>query len=155
VDSTGCVADSDSDGVADAADLCAKTPAGILVDSTGCPDYPPLEDTVVLRIDYPPGGTQLDAHSEATLRALAPVLIYNPSVQAEIRGYTDNVGAVEANLALSQKRALVVKEFLVSRGVPAAQLSAVGRGETNFVAPNDTKEGRAQNRRIEISPKRK
>lgn len=152
VDSTGCVEDSDEDGIPDAADVCADTPPGLRVDSVGCPDYPPITSTVVLRFEYPSGGTQLDPAAQARLRELVPAILYHPGVKIQICGFTDNIGAVESNLALSQKRANVVKEFLVSEGIPAAQLSAVGRGESNFVASNETSDGRAQNRRIEIIP---
>jgi outer membrane protein OmpA-like peptidoglycan-associated protein len=155
VDSSGCVPDEDSDGIPDVADSCAATPAGTRVDSAGCPDYPALTGTVVLRFDYPSGGTQLDADAQAQLRKWVPHLLYHPRVPIQICGYTDNIGAIESNLALSQKRALVVKEFLVAEGVPAAQLVAVGRGESNHVASNETREGRAQNRRIELIPLKK
>jgi outer membrane protein OmpA-like peptidoglycan-associated protein len=155
VDSAGCVADADLDGVADAADACPATPAGLRVDTAGCPDYPALTDTVVLRFEYASGGTQLNAAAQARLRELVPHILYNASVKISICGYTDNIGAVESNLALSQKRAQVVKDFLVSEGVPASQLQAQGKGEANQVASNDTQEGRALNRRIELVPLKK
>ena len=69
---------------------------------------------------------------------------------AVIEGYTDSRGADDANLKLSQARADAVKEFLVSQGVKADKLRAVGRGEDHPVASNDTPEGRANNRRVEI-----
>jgi len=67
-----------------------------------------------------------------------------------IEGFTDARGADDTNLKLSQDRANAVKDYLVSQGVKAEKLRAVGRGEANPIASNDTPEGRANNRRVEI-----
>jgi len=67
-----------------------------------------------------------------------------------IEGYTDSRGADDANMKLSQDRANAVKDYLVSQGVKPEKVRAVGRGEGNPVASNDTPEGRANNRRVEI-----
>ena len=152
VDSTGCVQDADGDGVPDSGDLCAGTQRGLRVDSSGCPAYPPIRETVVLRFEYASGATRLDAAAQAKLLELVPNIRFNPKQKLTICGYTDNVGATESNLALSQKRAQVVKDFLVAEGIPASQLIATGKGETKPVASNETTEGRALNRRIEIVP---
>jgi outer membrane protein OmpA-like peptidoglycan-associated protein len=69
---------------------------------------------------------------------------------ASIEGFTDSRGADDMNLKLSQDRANMVMSYLVSQGVRADKLRAVGRGEANPVASNDTPEGRANNRRVEI-----
>lgn len=69
---------------------------------------------------------------------------------ASIEGFTDSRGADDMNLKLSQDRATVVMNYLVSQGVRADKLRAMGRGEANPVASNDTPEGRANNRRVEI-----
>lgn len=67
-----------------------------------------------------------------------------------IEGFTDSRGADDMNQKLSQDRANSVKDYLVSQGVKPEKVRAVGRGETNPVASNDTPEGRANNRRVEI-----
>jgi outer membrane protein OmpA-like peptidoglycan-associated protein len=67
-----------------------------------------------------------------------------------IEGHTDSQGADSANLALSQARADSVREFLISRGVPQDKVRSIGRGEQQPVASNDSPEGRANNRRVEI-----
>jgi len=67
-----------------------------------------------------------------------------------VEGFTDSRGADDMNLKLSQDRANAVKDYLVSQGVKPEKLRAVGRGEGNPVASNDTPEGRANNRRVEI-----
>ena len=85
--------------------------------------------------------------------ALMPHVQYmldNPETTAEIVGYTDSTGPDVYNLDLSQRRAKATKTFFVEKGVACKRLTTKGLGETNFVADNDTKQGRAQNRRIEI-----
>ncbi|MEO8902112.1 MAG: OmpA family protein [Polyangiaceae bacterium] len=67
-----------------------------------------------------------------------------------VEGYTDSVGSESANMTLSQARAEAVRNYLVSKGLPADKVSAVGKGKSNPVASNDTADGRANNRRVEI-----
>jgi len=67
-----------------------------------------------------------------------------------VEGYTDSVGSDATNQKLSKDRAEAVRAYLVSKGVPADKISSVGKGEANPVASNDTPDGRANNRRVEI-----
>src|SRR3954471_21051846 len=67
-----------------------------------------------------------------------------------VEGYTDSVGSDATNQKLSKDRAEAVRAYLVSKGVPADKITSVGKGEANPVASNDTPEGRANNRRVEI-----
>lgn len=68
----------------------------------------------------------------------------------EVRGHADNRGEAEYNLKLSERRALAVKNFLVSQGVAADRIKTIGFGETAPVDSNDSPEGRAHNRRVEV-----
>ena len=154
VDSLGCVPDADADGVGDHVDRCPGTPRGRPVDSAGCPEYAAITDTVVLRFDYLPNDTELNRAAQEQLLDIAPAILHHPEVRLQICGYTDSWGSEDGNLAISRERALKVFNFLVAQGVPAEQLQVVGRGESHFVAPNDTQSGRAHNRRIEIVPVR-
>ncbi|HHH44555.1 MAG TPA: OmpA family protein [Gammaproteobacteria bacterium] len=65
-------------------------------------------------------------------------------------GYTDSTGDAKYNLGLSERRAQAVRDYLVSLGVPADKMRVLGRGENDPIAPNDSKEGRARNRRVEV-----
>ncbi|MBN1608335.1 MAG: DUF4398 and OmpA-like domain-containing protein [Polyangiaceae bacterium] len=74
----------------------------------------------------------------------------DPSKKIVVEGHTDSRGTEQMNLVLSQKRADVVRSFLVSQGVESQRISAVGKGESHPVADNSTADGRANNRRVEI-----
>lgn len=71
-------------------------------------------------------------------------------VDVEVAGHTCSIGTEEYNLGLSQRRAEAVRNYLVSKGVPADRLTVRGYGESRPVASNATREGRAQNRRVEL-----
>lgn len=73
-----------------------------------------------------------------------------PTAHATVNGFADNSGSDAINLPLSNQRAQVVVDFLIAHGVAGPQLVAKGLGSVNPVAPNDTAEGRAKNRRVEI-----
>jgi len=82
---------------------------------------------------------------------LAAVLKAYPSYKIQVAGYTDNTGDAAKNKALSEARATSVMKHLVNQGIDESRISVMGYGADNPVADNSTKEGRAQNRRIEIS----
>jgi OOP family OmpA-OmpF porin len=65
-------------------------------------------------------------------------------------GHTDNIGTDAYNQKLSERRAAAVKEYLVSKGIPASKITTIGKGESQPVATNKTKEGRQKNRRVDI-----
>jgi outer membrane protein OmpA-like peptidoglycan-associated protein len=96
------------------------------------------------------GGDQLSKLAERRLDTVAHALGAYPNRPIVIEGYTDAQGSEAKNQELSQRRADQVREYLERRGVPAAQLRSVGKGEANPVASNETAEGRANNRRVEI-----
>jgi OmpA-OmpF porin, OOP family len=93
----------------------------------------------------------LERASFPTLNQLAQIVNTCPEVRIEIEGHTDAEGTPTRNKRLSQRRAQSVAEYLTRAGVPAERLTAVGYGETRPVAPNDTIENRARNRRIEFA----
>jgi OOP family OmpA-OmpF porin len=85
-----------------------------------------------------------------TVKALAAIAGQCPESRLEIGGHTDEEGSQAYNQALSERRAIAVMKAMISKGVAAERLSAVGYGETVPLATNDTEEGRTVNRRIEI-----
>ena len=89
--------------------------------------------------------------SEQSMSDLANFLLENPTVKIHIVGHTDAVGTDEANQILSEGRANSVRNDLIKRGVAAERMTAEGKGEREFVADNDTEEGRQLNRRVEFT----
>lgn len=150
VDSKGCPTDSDNDGVPDGLDDCPYTLVGVEVDKRGCIDLGIFSQPMVLNIDYPSGSFEIDPHNKERVKRLAGLLNFVRDYRLEINGYTDNVGTESANRDLSEKRANRVKGYLISLGVEEDRIKVFGRGESSFVASNQTAEGRAKNRRIEI-----
>jgi OOP family OmpA-OmpF porin len=74
-----------------------------------------------------------------------------PDSKVRVEGYTDSIGTNKYNQKLSERRAEAVKNYLVHKGaVGASKITSVGYGETNPIASNKTKQGRAKNRRVEI-----
>lgn len=111
--------------------------------------------TLANGILFPEGGWELHDAGKATLSRLAPVLKTLTGQKIEVKGYTDNVpigpelrARFATNVDLSKARAQSVASFLVAQGVPAAIITANGYGDAQPVAPNDTAQGRAKNRRV-------
>lgn len=124
-------------------------PAASAVDATVCQQL--FSDLLgVGRISFVSGSAEIDKDSRGLLDRLVEIALRCPSASLEIVGHTDSDGNENANMALSERRAQAVVEFLQKAGLPAERLRALGFGQTLPVASNDTPEGKAQNRRIEF-----
>ncbi len=135
-------ADSDGDGVIDGKDKCPGTPAGVKVDSVGCP----LEQTLKLLFDF--DSAELRPESITELERVVTFMGDVPFAKSMIEGHTDSKGSDAYNLSLSDRRAKAVFDYLTSRGVDPARLSSIGKGESAPIADNATDEGRQENRRV-------
>ena len=102
-------------------------------------------------LNFETGGTTLTPASGSTVTDLIRVLNAYPSAQVKLVGYTDTTGDPATNTALSLARAKAVADLLASGGVAASRVTTEGLGSANPVASNDTEEGRARNRRIELT----
>ncbi len=121
------------------------------LEATGVRVKPEVGQTIALEgIQFATGSAEILPSSESTLAKTYATLENNPEIEIEIQGHTDNVGAAETNLKLSQERAAAVKTYLVNKGVSASRITTKGFGEQKPVASNDTPEGRQKNRRIEF-----
>ncbi|MDH4131864.1 MAG: OmpA family protein [Gemmatimonadota bacterium] len=151
VDSFGCAKDSDGDGVADGADQCPGTPAGVSVDVNGCTARLQVGQALVLEgVNFETGKATLLPESKPTLDRVAQAMIANPTTAAEVSGHTDNTGSRATNTKLSLDRANAVRDYLISKGVSGERLTTAGYGPDQPIADNATKEGKAQNRRVEL-----
>lgn len=102
------------------------------------------------QISFAVAAATLAPDAEPLIDELAEILSECPDVAVEVAGHTDSDGSEAANRRLSQERAAAVRQALSARGVETDRLSAVGYGQAQPVAPNDTPENKARNRRIEI-----
>ncbi len=108
---------------------------------------------------FPSGGWQMPDDAQQTIAKMAPILAPMQQTKITVNGYTDSVPigpglkrqGVTSNQILSEKRADNVMQFMISKGVNPSLISAQGFGEADPVASNDTPEGQAQNRRVELT----
>lgn len=112
---------------------------------------PAKSKPVVLKnVFFETGSAALRPESKEELNRLKNLLAENPKLNIRINGHTDNVGAEKDNLALSEKRAKAVYDYLIQQGIATARLQYKGFGETAPIDSNDTPEGRQNNRRTEF-----
>jgi outer membrane protein OmpA-like peptidoglycan-associated protein len=154
VDAYGCPIDSDGDGVCDGIDKCPGTPAGTKVDATGCPLPPPFMPTATLvlkGVNFDSDKAHLTPESLTILDGVATGLKDWPDIRVEIGGHCDSSGGHAHNMKLSDERANAVYQYLLSKGIAANRMTTKGYGETKPIADNKTAEGRALNRRVELT----
>jgi outer membrane protein OmpA-like peptidoglycan-associated protein len=159
-DADGCPdPDNDSDAIADAVDKCPNEPESVngFEDADGCPDtsFKKIELTqqqILLKesVHFATGRSMIQIDSYPLLDEVAQALKDHPAIKIRIEGHTDSVGKPEKNQALSEARANSVMQYLASKGIDAARMTAEGFGPSRPIAPNSTDKGKAQNRRVEI-----
>ncbi|HEX2570989.1 MAG TPA: OmpA family protein [Polyangia bacterium] len=148
--------DADNDGVVDRLDKCPQQPESRngYQDADGCPDEVPRIvrnfTGVIKGINFATGKATILSSSYRTLDAAVKVLRDYPDVKLEISGHTDNTGSAEINTKLSHDRAEAVKAYMVSKGIDASRLRAMGYGPSKPLADNRTNAGRSKNRRVEF-----
>ncbi len=138
--------DSDHDGVFDENDMCPNTPLGAKVNVQGCWSFgDALFDTN--KADIKPSAYK-------NLDDAYKILTKNPDMKIILKGHTDDRGAAAYNKDLSLRRANAIKTYFVNKGINSSRLTCKAFGESSPIATNKTKEGRAQNRRVELEPVR-
>ena len=140
--------DSDGDGVFDGIDKCPDTPKGVEVDKFGCPKKPDLSELEGIHFQF--DKYDVIPTPNPVLDRAVEILKAYPDVKIELHGHTDSVGPEEYNMKLGLKRAEAVKKYLVDHGINPDNIITKSFGETKPIAPNDTKEGRRRNRRVEF-----
>jgi OOP family OmpA-OmpF porin len=130
-------------------DQSAVTPAPPPPPAAAAP--PPVAKKIVLRgVNFDFDKSNIRADAAPILKEAATILKDNATLKVSVEGHTDSKGTDDYNLKLSMRRAAAVKAFLVKDGVADARLRTRGLGESQPVATNDTEDGRAQNRRVEL-----
>lgn len=116
-------------------------------ESTKVEDIKPI---ILKHIYFASGSADLLPDSDYEVSKLHQLMAKQPSVRIKILGHTDDIGSEADNLALSQKRSESLRNALVAKGINANRIEAVGKGESNPIASNDSEDGRSQNRRTEV-----
>jgi outer membrane protein OmpA-like peptidoglycan-associated protein len=156
-DADGCPdPDNDGDGVLDVKDQCPNTPRGTVVNAKGCPKTAPKPErpAIILKgVNFNSDSSELSPRARVILTDVAKTLSDYSDIRIEVFGHTDDQNSFEYNMELSKARASAVKEYLASQGIDGARITTMGFGERKPIASNDTPEGMAQNRRVEIKIK--
>lgn len=146
--------DTDEDGVIDLVDHCVDTPGP--ASNNGCPEV--FEDDKTINeaakgILFDTGKDEIKPEVGVILDDVARILnlTQNRQFNFAIEGHTDSTGSEERNMILSNERAAAVRAYLMSKGVNPNRLTTVGHGESKPIDTNNTKEGRTNNRRVEIN----
>lgn len=158
--------DDDGDGVANKFDKCPGTPAGTVVDGSGCPLKTPqqiIKEKVIVteadrkvvseaikNLEFDLGKSTIRAKSFPTLNKVAALLV-EKNFSLKLAGHTDNTGSMATNLRLSKDRAEAIKAYLVGQGANASRIEATGYGPNQPIASNKTAAGRQKNRRVEFT----
>ncbi len=145
------VVDTDGDGVPDSKDKCPEIKGSAAND--GCilseKELATIKDASS-HIYFESGSAKIKEESFKDLDKLVKILKSHPEVKAKVEGHTDSSGDAAKNLQLSKDRAASVMKYLVEHGEKPDHVSSEGYGITKPIASNDTKEGKAKNRRVEI-----
>ncbi|HRI01452.1 MAG TPA: thrombospondin type 3 repeat-containing protein [Saprospiraceae bacterium] len=148
----GCP-DTDGDGIQDKHDQCPTSPGP--KSNNGCPVIEKADrevlDFAMRAVQFDLGKSTLKQESFKILDKIAIILKKYDAYNLAIGGHTDNTGSAKFNLDLSERRAKVCYEYLISKGVSQSRLSYAGYGATQPVADNKTENGRFLNRRTEFN----
>jgi outer membrane protein OmpA-like peptidoglycan-associated protein len=154
IDGSGKMLDSDKDSVPDYLDKCPTIPGRTY--NNGCPIQANKAQLAIIsdgikNLQFETGSSVIISSSFPALNNVAQMIVENSSFIFRIEGHTDNVGEPDKNMVLSMDRAQAVKNYLISRGVPAERIIAIGYGDSKPVVSNETAAGRAKNRRVDMN----
>jgi outer membrane protein OmpA-like peptidoglycan-associated protein len=145
--------DTDGDGVLDKDDKCPNQ-AGTVANN-GCPEVSEEAqkelNAYAKTILFDTGKSTIKSESAKVLADIVEILNKYPESRFMVEGHTDSSGSDALNMRLSKERAAAVKDYLISNGINLSRLESEGFGETKPISTNSTRDGRAQNRRVEIN----
>ncbi len=149
VDSRGCPLDGDGDGVYDSRDQCPETAAGLRVDAKGCAQVLTETVSIKLEVNFDTDSAHVKEEFMAEIQELADFMGRYLHTVVTVEGHTDDRGAAAYNQVLSQKRADAVRRLLIERmAIDAGRVEAIGYGEAQPIASNESIDGRLNNRRV-------
>jgi outer membrane protein OmpA-like peptidoglycan-associated protein len=146
----GCaIPDTDKDGLNDELDQC-PTIAGI-AGNNGCEDLQPKLNNIAAALKFDIGQVNIANKLLLGLDSLVQIMAQYPTTKLLITGHTDNTGTRKINEPLSLSRAKKIQAYIVKKGLAVDRTSILGMADTQPIASNDTNEGRAQNRRVDLT----
>ncbi|MFT7683703.1 MAG: OOP family OmpA-OmpF porin [Moritella dasanensis] len=151
VDDKGCALDRDGDGIPDYLDQCPDSPSLDNLDESGCAIIVAMEqpESIKLEVKFANNSAEIPESAKPEIKAVADLMTQFANANVEIEGHSDSSGDAAYNKTLSQRRADAVRDTIVSEySIEATRVTAVGYGEDQPIASNDTKEGRLENRRV-------
>jgi outer membrane protein OmpA-like peptidoglycan-associated protein len=149
------VLDSDLDGLSDDNDQCPDTSKGMSVDKVGCATFMGEVSDVIANVQFETNSSFLTEEGKVALNEIADILASNTTIDMEVQAHSDNTGSAGYNKMISQKRAVSVVKYLAEKSIAQSRLTSLGFGEENPIADNNTKAGRAINRRVEFKLKQR
>ena len=145
--------DRDGDGVLDKDDQCPDVKGTVA--NNGCPEVTEAVKTALnayaKTILFDTGKSTIKSASAGVLNDITAILKEYSNAKFTVEGHTDSTGSDALNQKLSESRAAAVKDYLVANGIDGSRLSSVGYGESKPIDKNTTRQGRANNRRVEIN----
>jgi outer membrane protein OmpA-like peptidoglycan-associated protein len=147
--------DSDLDGLVDDNDQCPYTPKGMSIDNVGCATFTGEMSDVIANVQFESNSSYLTKAGKVALDSIAVMLVSNTAIALEVQAHSDNMGSAAYNKMISQKRAKSVVKYLAEKSIVQSRLTSLGLGEEKPIADNNTKAGRAINRRVEFKLKQR
>jgi OOP family OmpA-OmpF porin len=145
--------DSDLDDLVDDNDQCPYTPKGMSIDNEGCATFTGEMSDFIANVQFESNSSYLTETGKMALDSIAVMLVSNTAIAIEVQAHSDNRGSASYNKMISQKRAKSVVKYLAEKSIVQSRLTSLGLGEEKPIADNNTKAGRAINRRVEFKLK--
>ncbi|MBY3790681.1 OmpA family protein [Photobacterium carnosum] len=140
--------DNDSDGVINQRDHCPKTPIDAIVDNNGCPTYIDSSEENKIHVLFANDSSVIVENYRNNIKNMSTFLAKYPKTHIELKGYASPVGNAVYNVALSKRRASVIRQALINEGVTPARIKTVGFGDSDPIKASDVEESNTLSRRV-------
>ncbi|MCD9549579.1 OmpA family protein [Photobacterium carnosum] len=140
--------DNDSDGVINQRDHCPKTPIDAIVDNNGCPTYIDSSEENKIHVLFANDSSVIVENYRNNIKNMSTFLAKYPKTHIELKGYASPVGNAVYNVALSKRRASVIRQALINEGVTPARIKTVGFGDSDPIKASDVEESNRLSRRV-------
>ena len=140
--------DNDSDGVINQRDHCPKTPIDAIVDNNGCPTYIDSSEENKIHVLFANDSSVIVENYRNNIKNMSTFLAKYPKTHIELKGYASPVGNAVYNVALSKRRASVIRQALINEGVTPARIKTVGFGDSDPIKASDVEESKTLSRRV-------